>query len=680
MLSKTIGHFEILGKIGEGGMGEVYRAHDTQLKRTVAIKVLAALNGEDSTSQRRFVQEARSASALNHPNIITVHDAASANGMYFIVMEYVQGKPLSELIPKWGMELQKALKIGIQVADALCCAHGAGIVHRDLKPSNIMVRDDGVVKVLDFGLAKLVEDPELAEVDATRADDLTEEGTVLGTPGFMSPEQVEGRKADARSDIFSFGMVLFVLLTGRMAFHGDSPAAVMAAILRDDPEWPEFLASELPRKLQLMVDRCVQKDPERRYQSIQEVKTTLEELRETSAAGGPRAKSSIGVRRNRAFAIVAAVLVVMALAGLAASWLPRRETESVTLKLRPLTDDEGTTRFPAISPDGKLLAYSSNRAGDAGLDIWVQQIAPGARPIRLTRDPADELSPTFSPDGSQIAFSSMQGWRQSLCDPGARRRAAAGRARLGHCLAEILTRWKVARGRAECDGRFRYRADRHVAWSTAPPCSGRQYGRQTGSTFSLRGISANRPRTGGSLPSAGGQAAQLGFQKLDVVPGRAAGVDRRLHPLLRRRHQARADSFRSLASQRTRRAADFEPWRGDGAASDPASHASRTPDDCFRERRAAVLALGDSHRSQSRQTGARRRTQIVGGPFRPPHAVAFLGRQSSGLRTQGTRGIRNPCARTRDGRGPHPGTRREFAAGADFARRIDRRDQSAGRT
>jgi Tol biopolymer transport system component len=408
MRSETIGHFEILGKIGEGGMGVVYRARDTQLKRTVAIKVLSALYGGDPTSQRRFVQEARSASALNHPNIITVHDAASANRTYFIVMEHVQGKPLSELIPRGGMDLQRALKIGIQVADALCCAHAVGIVHRDIKPSNIMVRDDGVVKVLDFGLAKLVEAPEVAEFDATRADQLTQEGAVLGTPGFMSPEQVEGRKADARSDIFSFAVVLFVLLTGRSTFHGDSPAAAMAAILRDDPEWPELPAPQVPEKLRALIDRCLHKNPERRVQSIQEVKSRLEELHESSTAQGANAKPAIVDRRNRAFAIVAAIILVAAIAGFAASRLSRREPAQVALKLRPLTDDEGTTRFPAISRDGKLIAYSSNRAGNAGLDIWVQQIAPGARPIRLTYDPADEISPTFSPDGSQIAFSSLK--------------------------------------------------------------------------------------------------------------------------------------------------------------------------------------------------------------------------------------------------------------------------------
>lgn len=407
MQSKTIRQFEILDKIGEGGMGEVYRARDTQLQRTVAIKILPALKGSDA-DKSRFVREAKSASALNHPNIITVHDAALENGTYFIVMEYVPGKPLSELILRRSMRLQDILKVAIQVADALSCAHAIRIIHRDLKPANIMVREDGLVKVLDFGLAKLIEDDPTAELESSGITAVTEEGTILGTLNYMSPEQLESGKVDARSDIFSFGIVLFEMLTGRSAFQRESRLSTMSAILREQPKWPEDQTAELPTELKRIVNRCLLKDPDLRYQAIKEVKTALEETSEKSESGRLPQTPPPPPRRNRYPILVTTLAAILAFSGLAAWRIFQREPEQLSLKLRALTDDEGTTRFPAISPDGKLVAYSSNRAGDAGLDIWVQQLAPGARPIRLTRDPADELTPTFSPDGSQIAFSSLK--------------------------------------------------------------------------------------------------------------------------------------------------------------------------------------------------------------------------------------------------------------------------------
>ena len=407
MLSKNIRHFEILDKIGEGGMGAVYRARDTQLQRTVAIKFLSDLASADAEKQRRFVQEAQSASALNHPNIITVYDAASENRTYFIVMEYVQGKPLNELIPRQGMKFHDVLKIGIQVADALSCAHDARIIHRDIKPSNIMLREDGLVKVLDFGLAKPVKDQGAASVESTRSVALTQEGMVLGTLNYMSPEQLESGKVDARSDIFSFGTVLFEMLTGQRAFQREYRLSSMSAILRDEPKWPERIAGP-PAELERIIKRCLRKDPERRYQSIKDVRNSLEEIREDSQAGRLGVTLLSIVRQSRLSVTLAAITTIVMLSGLAAWRIVQREPEQLRLTLRPLTDYEGTTRFPAISPDGKLVAYSSNRAGDAGLDIWVQQLAPGARPIRLTSDPADELTPSFSPDGSQIAFSSIK--------------------------------------------------------------------------------------------------------------------------------------------------------------------------------------------------------------------------------------------------------------------------------
>jgi serine/threonine protein kinase len=226
-------HYEILERLGEGGMGVVYKARDTHLDRFVAIKVLPPERTADAARKARFVREAKAASALNHPHIVTIHDISSEGGRDFIVMELVTGKTLDELIGRKGLKLNEALKLGAQIADALAAAHAAGIVHRDLKPANLMVSDSGAVKVLDFGLAKLTESATESDQDAptrtVRAQ--TEEGAVVGTAAYMSPEQAEGKRLDARSDIFSFGAVLYETITGRRAFPGESTAATLSAIL-----------------------------------------------------------------------------------------------------------------------------------------------------------------------------------------------------------------------------------------------------------------------------------------------------------------------------------------------------------------------------------------------------------------------------------------------------------------
>jgi serine/threonine protein kinase len=223
MVDRTISHFEILEKLGEGGMGVVYKARDTHLDRFVALKVLPPERVADPERKRRFVQEAKAASALNHPNIITIHDIAQESGIDFIVMEYVPGKTVDELIPRKGMRLNKALKVAVQIADALAAAHTAGIIHRDLKPGNVMVTEDGRVKVLDFGLAKLTEIVAPGEDEATRTlKPATEEGAILGTVAYMSPEQAQGKPVDARSDIFAFGSLLYEMVAGRRAFQSDT--------------------------------------------------------------------------------------------------------------------------------------------------------------------------------------------------------------------------------------------------------------------------------------------------------------------------------------------------------------------------------------------------------------------------------------------------------------------------
>jgi eukaryotic-like serine/threonine-protein kinase len=272
MTGSTLLHYQIGVKLGAGGMGEVYKAKDTRLGREVAIKVLPAGMIGDQGRIQRFIREAQSASLLNHPNIITIHDIAEVGGAHFIVMEYLPGKTLGDTIPPHGLEAAVAVRYGQQIAGALAKAHGAGIVHRDLKPANIMLTQDDAVKVLDFGLAKLTESGAIGEFDATLTAQ-TAAGTIMGTAAYMSPEQAEGKPVDARSDIFSFGLVLYEMLSGQRAFSGDSPMATLAAILREEPPRLRNISPELDR----IVARCMRKDPASRFQTMLDVKHALEE-------------------------------------------------------------------------------------------------------------------------------------------------------------------------------------------------------------------------------------------------------------------------------------------------------------------------------------------------------------------------------------------------------------------
>jgi serine/threonine protein kinase len=288
-IGQALGHYRIEAKLGEGGMGVVYRAFDTHLDRPVAIKILRADATTSPERKRRFVQEAKAASALNHPNIIHIYDISSSGDTDFIAMEFVAGKTLHQLIGKNDLPLRDTLKYSIQIADALARAHSAGIVHRDLKPANIIIDEDGRVKLLDFGLAKLTEktvDSEVATATMTAEDaPLTEEGSVVGTVDFMSPEQAEGRKVDARSDIFSFGSVLYEIVTGRRPFQGATKMSTILAILQKEPPPPGGLAPNLPAELEKIILRCLRKDRDRRTQHIDDIKLALEELRDDSASG-----------------------------------------------------------------------------------------------------------------------------------------------------------------------------------------------------------------------------------------------------------------------------------------------------------------------------------------------------------------------------------------------------------
>jgi len=399
MIGRTLAHYRILEKLGEGGMGVVYQARDTHLDRLVALKVLPHDTTADPERKRRFVLEAKSASALNHPHIVTVHDVASAEGVDFIVMECVSGKTLGQAIGRKGLKLTDVLTYGAEIADALAAAHGAGIVHRDLKPGNVMVTDRGVVKVLDFGLAKLTEIASDSATTVTMPPE-TEAGVIVGTVAYMSPEQAEGKKVDARSDIFSFGAVLYEMASGRRAFVGETKVATLSAILHKEP--PPL--ADAPPELDRIIRRCLRKDPTRRSQHMADVKLALADLKEESDSGTLPAAAPRRRARVSRWAIAALAVTVLAVASVAFWWL-RPPAPLGAPVLTQLTRDTGLTINPALSPDGKLLAYASDRSGKGNLDIWVRQVG-GGDPMALTQDPADEREPAFSPDGTLIAFRS----------------------------------------------------------------------------------------------------------------------------------------------------------------------------------------------------------------------------------------------------------------------------------
>jgi len=295
---ERLGPYEVLAPLGAGGMGEVYQARDTRLGREVAIKVLPEELFRDGGRLKRFEQEARSASALNHPNIITVHQIEQSGPILFIVMELVAGKTLRELLLPGPLSIKKALLIANQVADGLACAHEAGIVHRDLKPENLMVTKDDRVKILDFGLAKLT----LAALEngsptATTVMGVTEPGVVLGTVGYMSPEQASGLAVDYRSDQFSFGSILYEMTTGRRAFRKKTAAQTLGAIIQDEPEPIASLNQKAPAPLRWIVERCLSKDPNDRYASTRDLARELgviwQHLSELTGTSGSVAKVAL---------------------------------------------------------------------------------------------------------------------------------------------------------------------------------------------------------------------------------------------------------------------------------------------------------------------------------------------------------------------------------------------------
>jgi eukaryotic-like serine/threonine-protein kinase len=425
LVGQTLQHYRIIEKIGAGGMGVVYRARDEHLRRDVALKVLPPELVADPERKKRFIREARAASALNHSNIVTIYDVTSKGGVDFIAMELVAGKTLDQKIGRKGLKLGEALKYAIQMADALAAAHAAGIVHRDLKPANILVTESGQVKVLDFGLAKLTQPLNGERADSSSAALSTEEGRIIGTAAYMSPEQAEGKTVDARSDIFSFGAVLYEMLSGMRAFQGESSASVIAEILKSEPA---PLSAAIPNDLNMIITRCLRKDPARRFQHMDDIKVALEDFKENTASGelNQMAAHAKPVRWRVLIWVSSTLLLVLAVSA-AYFYVKSLSKPQAPLKVVPLTSYPGSQRSPSFSPDGSRVAFSWNGEKEDNFDIYIKPI--GAGPARrLTSDPASDTLPKWSPDGNWISFA--RGGFTYLISPegGAERKLCLGNA------------------------------------------------------------------------------------------------------------------------------------------------------------------------------------------------------------------------------------------------------------
>jgi eukaryotic-like serine/threonine-protein kinase len=410
MIGRRLSHYEIVATIAEGGMGVVYKARDTRLDRFAAIKILRGATLSDER-RRRFTQEAKAASALNHPGIVTIYDIAHDDGVDFIAMELVEGKTLAQMIGRTALPMKAALDIGIQAAQALARAHAAGIVHRDLKPSNIMVTDDGLVKILDFGVAKLTTTTDVesrADVAAMAKPvgrpevALTADGHIVGTAEYMSPEQATAQPVDARSDIFSFGAVLYEMTTGKRPFAGDSSVSTLVAVVTADPKPPSEISAEIPPQLERLIMRCLRKEPAQRFQHIGDVAAELQVVKGDSTAD--MAALQLASRaRTRGWLIGA---VGLAASAAIAAWI-LRPTESGTGgtagTVRQLTTYPGDERAPHLSPDGTQIAFTWDGEKRDNIDVYVQPV-DGTEPLRLTTDPAQDAAPAWSPDGRHIAF------------------------------------------------------------------------------------------------------------------------------------------------------------------------------------------------------------------------------------------------------------------------------------
>ena len=407
MIGKSIAHYTITEKIGAGGMGEVYRATDTKLKRDVALKVLPESFTQDPQRMARFTREAQVLASLNHPNIGAIHGLEEEHGVQALVLELIEGEDLSERIAKGPIPIEEALKIAVQISEALEAAHEKGIIHRDLKPANVKITPEGQVKVLDFGLAKALEEVPTSSSEMTHSPTLTmqatQAGMILGTAAYMSPEQARGKNADVRSDIWGFGTILFEMLSGQKAFQGEDIALILASVVKEEADWDLLPEAALP--LQRMLARCLTKEPRQRFHHIADVRIAIDESlakepgEDDHKVDGTRLTSINRVMLPLATALLAAVV----------TWVATRPATVVQPLMEfsvPLPADakarRGSGAGLAVSPDGRFLIIVVDPVGSQDSRLSIRRLdSVGTAPLEGTEG---AFAPFFSPDSQWIGF------------------------------------------------------------------------------------------------------------------------------------------------------------------------------------------------------------------------------------------------------------------------------------